>query len=139
MGVAGVRRVAVWSISLRQLLFCSKCLKPLSLFESFPLCLSLCLIFPPSHPWKSIGRLKSLVCVLSPATSYSSKCLQSICFPTLLYSIVYWQRKLLSLFEHTSTNREPKLLCYHEQSKTHTPILDNSNYREMGPFNFTFA
>lgn len=39
VGVSGVRRVAVWSVSLRQLLFSSKCLKPLSLLEH--LCCSL--------------------------------------------------------------------------------------------------
>lgn len=61
VGVSGVRRVAVWSVSLRQLLFSSKCLKPLSLLEH--LCCSLIFFFVFfGLLYRTLGHLKCLVC-----------------------------------------------------------------------------
>lgn len=60
VGVSGVRRVAVWSVSLRQLLFSSKCLKPLSLLEH--LCCSLIFFVFFGLLYRTLGHLKCLVC-----------------------------------------------------------------------------
>ncbi len=80
----------------------------------------------------------SLLSALQQKTR-NSKRLQSTCFPTLLYDIVYLQSKLLSVFDYMSmkATETASHARYHGWSKAHIP--NNCNNREMRPFNFTFA
>lgn len=92
MGVAGVRRVAVWSISLRQLLFFRRVPEASVCIRTFPS--SLTVILSLSHfPALSSSEINwpARVSRLLSDDKLELKCLQSICFLILLRVVVHWQ------------------------------------------------